>query len=98
MESRPVRDHSHSLVKMSWLAYGPGRPLLVVGPSLGTSVERIWGAVVARLEGWNVIGWDLPGHGASPAPRPLAKLTIAGLAAAVVQAVDDIAGGAHSFV
>ncbi|MEU0312858.1 alpha/beta fold hydrolase [Nocardioides sp. NPDC006273] len=83
---------------MSWLAYGPDRPLLVVGPSLGTSVERIWGAVAAQLEGWNVIGWDLPGHGASPAPGPLAKLTIADLAAAVVQAVNDITGGAHAFV
>lgn len=43
----------------------PARPLLVVGPSLGTTVDRLWGPVASRLPGWNVLGWDLPGHGAS---------------------------------
>ncbi|GLY46953.1 alpha/beta fold hydrolase [Lentzea sp. NBRC 102530] len=38
--------------------------LLVVGPSLGTSVARLWRAC-ARVLGpeVEVIGWDLPGHG-----------------------------------
>ena len=43
----------------------PGRgDLLVVGPSLGTSVGALWSGC-ARLLGdrLEVVGWDLPGHG-----------------------------------
>ena len=48
----------------------PGRPLLVLGPSLGTSAESLWARCVARLRGdFHVVGWDLPGHGRS-APAP----------------------------
>ncbi|NAZ82375.1 4-carboxymuconolactone decarboxylase [Kineococcus sp. R8] len=55
-------------------------PLLVVGPSLGTSSRSLWSAVARRLTGVAVVaGWDLPGHGgAAPADGPL---TAAGLAA-----------------
>lgn len=60
--------------------------LLVVGPSLGTGVADLW-LPCARLlaahhpaDGrWQVVGWDLPGHGAS---RP----TTAGFT------VDELAG------
>ena len=48
----------------------PERPagLLVVGPSLGTAVTPLWAACVSRLPGdLVVVGWDLPGHGASAA-------------------------------
>jgi pimeloyl-ACP methyl ester carboxylesterase len=42
--------------------------LLVVGASLGTSVETLWGATARQLPStWEVIGWDPPGHGRSPA-------------------------------
>ncbi|MFD6444287.1 alpha/beta fold hydrolase [Promicromonospora sp. NPDC060204] len=60
------------------------RPLLVLGPSLGTSVAALWGDAVGLLAGasrsvdgdrvaggageLDVIGWDLPGHGTAPAP------------------------------
>ncbi|MFD9698765.1 alpha/beta fold hydrolase [Lentzea sp. NPDC059081] len=37
--------------------------LLVVGPSLGTSVAMLW-RTCAQTIGGEVIGWDLPGHGA----------------------------------
>ena len=49
----------------------PRLPLLVVGPSLGTSVEALWSMCAAELEGrYHVVGWDLPGHGRSaPATR-----------------------------
>lgn len=90
-----MHDCPLDLVTISRLAHGPARPLLVVGPSLGTSVERIWGTVAAHMESWSIVGWDLPGHGASPASGPLDKLTIADLATAVVQAVDELTGGAH---
>jgi 3-oxoadipate enol-lactonase len=42
------------------------KPLLLVGPSLGTSVEAVWGPAVPHLkEHCVVVGWDLPGHGRS---------------------------------
>ncbi|WP_443627197.1 bifunctional 3-oxoadipate enol-lactonase/4-carboxymuconolactone decarboxylase PcaDC [Antribacter soli] len=44
------------------------RPLVVVGPSLGTSVEALWQDAAALLtDDMDVLGWDLPGHGTSPA-------------------------------
>lgn len=48
------------------------RPVLVVGPSLGTSVSALWGPALAELaEHFTVIGWDLPGHGRSaPSSAP----------------------------
>ena len=50
---------------------GYGKPLLVLGPSLGTSAPTLWGACASLLtERYHVIGWDLPGHGGSPAARP----------------------------
>lgn len=65
--------------------------LLVVGPSLGTSVEALWDAA-ARLvpEYVEVLGWDLPGHGRSePAHEPF---TVAELAAAVRRVAADAVG------
>jgi 3-oxoadipate enol-lactonase/4-carboxymuconolactone decarboxylase len=44
------------------------RPLLVLGPGLGTSITALWSATARLLaEHFEVIGWDLPGHGGSPA-------------------------------
>lgn len=40
------------------------RPVLIVGPSLGTGVKALWGPAIADLAPYfTVIGWDLPGHG-----------------------------------
>ncbi len=65
------------------LVDAPGRPLLVLGPSLGTSAETLWSQCAAALGGrFHVIAWDLPGHGHSPPPR--GSFTIADLAAAVL--------------
>ena len=48
----------------------PSLPLLVVGPSLGTSVMALWSPVAHRLAGrFRVVGWDLPGHGERPVLR-----------------------------
>src|SRR5262245_9336896 len=45
--------------------------LLLVGPSLGTSVHALWGRCADLLgPGFEVVGWDLPGHGRS---RPATK-------------------------
>ena len=75
------------------LRNAPGRPLLVLGPSLGTSVETLWGRCVARLRGdWHVVGWDLPGHGRS-APAH-GGFGVPGLAKSVLELVDRIRPGA----
>ena len=63
-----------------------GAPLLLLGPSLGTSTI-LWEAVIPSLTArFRVAAWDLPGHGASPAatgPFTVADLAdaVAGLAA-----------------
>ncbi|WP_366521171.1 4-carboxymuconolactone decarboxylase [Lapillicoccus sp.] len=68
------------------------RPLLVLGPSLGTSVAGLWGEVATLLaDSHDVMGWDLPGHGGSPTTRT--PFTVAELAAGVLAAVDGIQSG-----
>ena len=65
----------------------PDRPLLVLGPSLGTSAETLWARCAARLDGrFHVVGWDLPGHGRSPART--SRSPSPDLAAAVLALVD----------
>lgn len=64
------------------------RPLLVLGPSLGTSAETLWSECAGLLgDAYDVIAWDLPGHGRS-APAGGA-FSVAELAAAVLDAVED---------
>ncbi|MFY7070116.1 4-carboxymuconolactone decarboxylase [Nocardiopsis changdeensis] len=65
------------------LAGGPDRPLLLVGPSLGTSAAALWSAAAERLgDAFHVVGWNLPGHGGAPAAD--APFTLAELAAGVL--------------
>jgi len=69
--------------------------LLVVGPSLGTAVGTLWGACAAQLAGFEVIGWDLPGHGAS---RPGTQgFTVSDLAGSVRAAADAAAAGRPAY-
>ena len=74
------------------LADQPGRPLLLLGPSLGTSAEALWLRCARKLRGqFHVVGWDLPGHGRStPATAPF---TIADLAGEVLALADRIRPG-----
>ncbi|HEX5859875.1 MAG TPA: alpha/beta fold hydrolase [Microbacterium sp.] len=68
-----------------------GAPLLVLGPSLGTSTILWEDAAPALVAHWRVAAWDLPGHGASPpASRPF---TVAELADAVAHAIGELGGG-----
>ncbi|WP_306368746.1 4-carboxymuconolactone decarboxylase [Nocardiopsis sp. CC223A] len=65
------------------LAGGPDRPLLLVGPSLGTSAAALWSAAADRLgDAFHVVGWNLPGHGGAPAAG--APFTLAELAGGVL--------------
>lgn len=69
-----------------------GQPLLVLGPSLGTSVATLWGEVAPALGATHhVVGWDLPGHGhdRSPDGRPF---SVADLARGVLDLVDRVVG------
>ena len=44
------------------------RPVLLLGPALGTAVAPLWGGVARELAGrLRIIGWELPGHGGAPA-------------------------------
>ena len=65
-------------------------PLVLLGPSLGTSTI-LWEKVVPDLaERYRVAAWDLPGHGASgPAREPF---SVADLADAVAAAAREISG------
>ncbi|NUS15877.1 MAG: 3-oxoadipate enol-lactonase [Streptomyces sp.] len=64
-------------------------PVLILGPSLGTSV-RLWDAQVPALaRGRRVVRYDLPGHGGTPAAL-LREPTVAGLAALVLDLADSL--------
>ena len=68
-------------------------PLLVCGPSLGTSATALWSQVAERVgDAFHVVGWDLPGHGRSPASPD--GFSVAELAAAVLELVDRERPGA----
>jgi 3-oxoadipate enol-lactonase/4-carboxymuconolactone decarboxylase len=72
-----------------------GRPLLLLGPSLGTSTEALWRSCAERLrEDFHVVGWDLPGHGAS---APATSFDIPALASALLAVADDAAGVGSTF-
>ena len=67
-------------------------PLLVAGPSLGTSTI-LWNRAASLLGAdYDVVAWDLPGHGVSPAAGD--SFDVPDLADAVVDLIDSIAPGA----
>ena len=84
-----------SIVTAVQLAGTPDLPLLVVLPSLGTSVTTLWSRAAQSLGNeFHVVGIDLPGHGTNRAPAP-ETTTMAELAAGVLEAVDaHVAPGA----
>jgi 3-oxoadipate enol-lactonase len=64
--------------------------VLIVGPSLGTSVETLWNRCAAMVP-FEVVGWDLPGHGRS---RPAGEaFSVSGLAGAVRDLAQAAASG-----
>lgn len=75
---------------------GPeGAPLLVLGPSLGTSTI-LWDPAAAILrERYRVAAWDLPGHGSSPAAR--SGFTVGEIALGVLDAVSALGESAFHY-
>ena len=68
------------------------RPLLVLGPSIGTTARTLWGRCAVLLSArFEIVGWDLPGHGDQPATRT--PFSVTDLADAVVAAVAAHRGG-----
>ncbi|OMH34930.1 alpha/beta fold hydrolase [Tersicoccus sp. Bi-70] len=69
---------------------GRTRPLVVLGPSLGTAAQPLWQRTADLLaDDLDLIAWDLPGHGTSaPQAEPF---TIAELAAGVLELLDRVA-------
>ena len=66
--------------------------VLIVGAGLGTAVTTLWQDAAKLLgERFEVVGVDLPGHGASPAAT--APFTVADLADAVRAKAQEIANG-----
>jgi len=66
-------------------------PLMVLGPSLGTT-STIWDTVALALsETYRVLRFDLPGHGFSPVATEPFSMSELGLA--VLELVDSIGGG-----
>jgi len=64
-------------------------PVLVLGPSLGTSSAVLWEPVLPALAPrFRLLAWDLPGHGASPATTE--SFTMAELADGVVAILDEL--------
>ncbi|MDA0636712.1 4-carboxymuconolactone decarboxylase [Nonomuraea sp. MCN248] len=61
-------------------------PLLVLGPSLGTTLDVWQPQLPALTERWRVLRYDLPGHGGSPAAG---GFTLDDLAQAVLGLVDE---------
>jgi 3-oxoadipate enol-lactonase/4-carboxymuconolactone decarboxylase len=65
---------------------GAGRPTLLLGPSLGTSVTTLWAGVAAELtDRYHVLGWDLPGHGES---QPAQAFSVLDLAQCLIDEID----------
>ncbi|MER5884979.1 alpha/beta fold hydrolase [Streptomyces sp. NPDC001941] len=75
----------------------PDAPLLVLGPSLGTSL-RLWEPQLAALaRHFRVLRYDLPGHGGSPAYPLPAGATVADLARPVLDLADGLGAGRFAY-
>jgi 3-oxoadipate enol-lactonase/4-carboxymuconolactone decarboxylase len=79
-----------SAVRMTGAANRAELPLLVLGPSLGTSATTLWTQCAAGLtDVFDVVAWDLPGHGHNHAV-PDESFTMAELASGVLQVLEDV--------
>ncbi|MFD7899405.1 3-oxoadipate enol-lactonase [Streptomyces sp. NPDC059743] len=77
-------------------AEGPAdAPVLILGPSLGTSLAVWEPQAPALAQRFRVVRWDLPGHGRSSAALLPAGSTVAGLGRLVLDLADSL--GAETF-
>ena len=80
-----------TLVRLTGAADRAERPLLVLGPSLGTSASTLWTTCAAAglTDHFDVVAWDLPGHGHNRAV-PDEPVSMADLAAGVLRVLDEV--------
>jgi 3-oxoadipate enol-lactonase len=79
-------------IRLVPIATGGGGIPFLLGPSLGTRVARVWDQPRPYLaERHPLFGWDLPGHGVSPAVTE--PFTVDEVAEAVLRAADDVGLG-----
>ncbi|WP_341770683.1 3-oxoadipate enol-lactonase [Actinomadura rubrisoli] len=68
---------------------GPGEaPVVVLGPSLGTTMDLWLPQLPALTRNWRVLRYDLPGHG--DAPPPDGPFTVDDLAAGIAALLDEL--------
>lgn len=76
-------------VRLTGAAHRAELPLLVLGPSLGTSAATLWTDCAAGLtDAFDVVAWDLPGHGYNHTVGE--SFTMAELAQGVLRVLEDI--------
>ena len=65
-------------------------PTLVLGPSLGTGSLALWGPAVPYLkEHFQLVAWDLPGHGVSaPSTEEFSMAELANGVISMIQALE----------
>jgi 3-oxoadipate enol-lactonase/4-carboxymuconolactone decarboxylase len=81
---------SITAVRLTDERHRAGVPLLVLGPSMGTSALTLWSHCAAGLtDAFDVLAWDLPGHGHNRSV-PDEPFTMAELAEGVLRVVDDV--------
>lgn len=81
---------SITAVRLTGARHRAELPLLVLGPSLGTSATTLWSHCAAGLgDAFDLLAWDLPGHGHNHAV-PDEPFTVAELAEGVLRVVDDV--------
>lgn len=81
---------SITAVRLTGARHRAELPLLVLGPSLGTSATTLWSHCAAGLtDAFDLLAWDLPGHGHNRAV-PDEPFTMAELAEGVLRVVDDV--------
>jgi 3-oxoadipate enol-lactonase/4-carboxymuconolactone decarboxylase len=77
-------------VRLTGAANRAELPLLVLGPSLGTSAATLWTDCASRLtDVFDVVAWDLPGHGYNTTVGE-ESFTMDELARGVLTVVDEI--------
>lgn len=78
-------------IRMTGAAHRAALPLLVLGPSSGTSAAELWSAAAAAglTDHFDVLAWDLPGQGHNRS-TPDEAHTVAELAAGVLAVVDEV--------
>ena len=82
---------------LSYRLDGPeDAPLLVLTPSLGTTMAVFWdGVLPAFAEQFRVLRHDLPGHGESPLPD--GPVRIEDIGRGVLELVDEVGAARFSF-